>query len=198
MSIHDTGPPERERRFTELFTETYAAVTRFIERRVHPSHAEDLAAEVYLVAWRRLDDVPTDLPDARAWLFGVARMTILAGLRGEQRRVALAVRVLANERVAAHRTEALDADLVARRLDLAQAWTRLSAAHQEALALTVWDGLDAPRAARVLGISPVAYRLRLSRARKALRAHAEALPDTSDTSTERLRAHATASRRSTT
>lgn len=198
MSIHDTGPPERERRFTELFTETYAAVTRFIERRVHPSHAEDLASEVYLVAWRRLDAVPTDLADARAWLFGVARMTILAGLRGEQRRAALAVRVLVHERVAGHGTAALDADLVARRLDLAQAWTRLSAVHQEALALTVWDGLDAPRAARVLGISPVAYRLRLSRARKALRAHAEALADTSDTSTERLRADATASRRSTT
>ncbi len=179
MSIHDTGPPERERRFSDLFTETYAAVTRFIERRVHPSHAEDLASEVYLVAWRRLDDVPVDLGDARAWLFGVARMTILAGLRGEQRRAALAVRVLAHERLASHRTGDLDPDLVARRLDLAQAWTRLSAVHQEALALTVWDGLDAPRAARVLGISPVAYRLRLSRARKALRAHAEALPQTS-------------------
>jgi RNA polymerase sigma-70 factor, ECF subfamily len=41
----------------------------------------------------------------------------------------------------------------------------------------VFDGLDAPRAARVLGISPVAYRLRLSRARKALRAHTKALPE---------------------
>jgi RNA polymerase sigma-70 factor (ECF subfamily) len=72
----------------------------------------------------------------------------------------------------------LDPDLLAQRLDLAEAWTRLSAVHQEALALTVWDGLDAPRAALVLGISPVAYRLRLSRARKALRAHAGALPHT--------------------
>lgn len=45
--------------------------------------------------------------------------------------------------------------------------------------MSVWDGLDAPRAARVLGISPVAFRLRLSRARKALRAHAKALPQTS-------------------
>ncbi|MFF4779218.1 RNA polymerase sigma factor [Microtetraspora fusca] len=72
----------------------------------------------------------------------------------------------------------LDADLVAWRVDLARAWSRLSAVHQEALALTVWDGLDAPRAAQVLGISPVAYRLRLSRARKALRAHTKALPQT--------------------
>jgi RNA polymerase sigma-70 factor (ECF subfamily) len=57
----------------------------------------------------------------------------------------------------------------------------------------VWDGLDAPRAARVLGISPVAYRLRLSRARKALRAHLKAM---SQTSTEAAATLAT--RRSTT
>lgn len=195
MSIHDTGPPERERRFTELFTETYAAVLRFVERRVHPSHAEDLVSEVYLVAWRRFDDMPPELADARAWLFGVARLTMLAGVRGEQRRTALAVRILANERLATQRVGQLDPDLLAQRLDLAHAWTRLTAAHQEALALTVWDGLDAPRAAQVLGISPVAYRLRLSRARKALRAHAEALPQTS---TERLGSRSAASSRSTT
>lgn len=177
MSIHDSGPSTRERRFTELFTETYAAVLRFVERRVDPGHAEDVAAEVFLVLWRRLDDVPADRGDARAWLFGVARRTLMARMRGERRRQALAVRIAADRHAHAH--DSLDADLVARQLDLAQAWTRLSSVHQEALALTVWDGLDAPRAARVLGISPVAYRLRLSRARKALRAHAQSLPRTS-------------------
>ena len=64
-----------------------------------------------------------------------------------------------------------DPDLVATRLDLAAAWRRLTAVHQEALALTAWDGLTSPQAAAVLGISPTAYRLRLSRARRALRAH---------------------------
>jgi RNA polymerase sigma-70 factor (ECF subfamily) len=177
MSIHDTGPSARERRFTDLFAETMPAVLRFVERRVHPSQAEDIAAEVFLVLWRRLDDVPADREEVRAWLFGVARRTLMARMRGERRRQALAVRIAVDRHAAAH--DGLDADLVARRLDLAQAWTRLSSVHQEALALTVWDGLDAPRAARVLGISPVAYRLRLSRARKALRAHAQALPQTS-------------------
>ncbi|GII67385.1 DNA-directed RNA polymerase sigma-70 factor [Sphaerisporangium krabiense] len=177
MSIHDTGPPERERRFADLFTATYPAVLRFAERRVHPSHAEDVAAEVFVVAWRRLDDVPAHVDDARAWLFGIARLTLMASIRGERRRQALAVRVSEDPTAHGHVAD-LDPDLVARRVDLARAWSRLSAAHQEALALTVWDGLDAPRAAQVLGISPVAYRLRLSRARKALRAHAKALPQT--------------------
>ena len=56
-------------------------------------------------------------------------------------------------------------------MDLGRAWRLLSERHQEALALTVWDGLTALEAATVLGISPVAYRLRLSRARSVLRAH---------------------------
>lgn len=175
MTNHDTGPPGAEQRFSELFAETYAPVLRFIERRVHPSHAEDIAAEVFVVAWRRLDDVPDGLDDARAWLFGVARLTLLAGLRGQRRREALAVRIARNH-AARNEGIALDPDLVARRLDLEQAWARLSAGHQEVLSLTVWDGLDSPRAAQVLGISPVAYRLRLSRARRALRALAESLP----------------------
>jgi RNA polymerase sigma-70 factor (ECF subfamily) len=188
MSIHSTASSARERRFTDLFAETYPAVLRFVERRIHPSHAEDVAAEVFLVLWRRLDDVPADAEDARAWLFGVARLTLMARMRGERRRQALAVRIAADR--LAH--DGVDPDLVAQRLDLAAAWTRLSSVHQEALALTVWDGLDAPRASRVLGISPVAYRLRLSRARKALRAHANASAQTSTKATDTV-----ATRRST-
>ena len=47
-------------------------------------------------------------------------------------------------------------------------WKRLSAAEQEALALTVFDDLTSPQAALVLGITSTAYRLRLMRARRAL------------------------------
>ncbi|HEY5178833.1 MAG TPA: sigma factor-like helix-turn-helix DNA-binding protein, partial [Dermatophilaceae bacterium] len=53
---------------------------------------------------------------------------------------------------------------------------RLTAVHQEALSLAVWDELTGPQAAMVLGISPVAFRLRLTRARRALRHHVEFTP----------------------
>lgn len=175
------GPPERHERFTALFDDTYAAVLRFIERRAHPSHAEDLAADVYVVVWRRLDDLPTSADEQRAWIFGIARRVLLAGQRGDRRQRDLAVRIGQEslgrgEHELADLSEAGHDDLIASRVDLARAWERLPAGHQEALALTVWDGLDAPHAAAVLGISPVAYRLRLSRARKALRALVGALP----------------------
>ena len=54
----------------------YVDLLRFVGRRIHPTHAEDVVGEVMLVAWRRLDDVPDDLSAARAWLFGVARKTL--------------------------------------------------------------------------------------------------------------------------
>ncbi|MFF4192688.1 RNA polymerase sigma factor [Nonomuraea sp. NPDC001831] len=76
MNVTDTGPPDRDQRFARLYEQTYTALLRFVERRVHPSHAEDVVADVFLVAWRRLDDVPPAADEARAWLFGVAHRTL--------------------------------------------------------------------------------------------------------------------------
>ena len=167
MSHHPRAPD----RFTDLWEQAYPDVVRFAQRRAY-DQAEDVAADTFLVAWRRLDELPVDPDDARAWLFGVARHVMLNHRRSDERRQALAVRLAREPRSDGDE----DAAAVAHRLDLARAWQRLSDVHQEALALTVLDGLDAPRAARVLGISAVAYRLRLSRARRALRAHLDHLP----------------------
>ncbi len=152
--------------FEALFARTYADVLRFVARRAHPSHAEDVAAEVFLVAWRRFGDVPEG-EMARAWLFGVARNVLLTDHRSTSRRAALDVR-LADARP--HLTGD-DAELVASRVDLARAWHRLTPDQRECLALTVLDGLTGREAAEVLSVSAVAYRIRLSRARAALRAH---------------------------
>ncbi len=152
--------------FEALFTRTYADVLRFVARRAHPSHAEDVAAEVYLVAWRRFDDVPVG-EGARPWLFGVARNVLLTDHRSTSRRVALDVR-LAD---AVPRLPGDDAEQVAARVDLSRAWHRLTTEQRECLGLTVLDGLTSAEAAAVLGTSAVAYRIRLSRARAALRAH---------------------------
>ena len=179
MSISDAGsPPDREVRFRAVYEATYVDLVRFVQRRVHPTHAEDVVADAFLVAWRRFDDLPTDAGDARAWLFGIARRTMLNGQRGDQRRRALTIRI-ADASVVAQGGETwndLDSDLVARRLDLADAWRRLSPVHQETLSLAVWDGLAGPQAAAVLGISPVAFRLRLARARRTLRRYVEITP----------------------
>lgn len=166
-----SSPREREQRFREIYDAAYVDLLRFVRRRVHPTHAEDVVGEVMLVAWRRLDDVPADLSAARAWLFGVARKTLQNARRRDERLDAVAVR-LAEVR---HSTADADQvpDLVACRVDIAAAWPLLSARDQEAIALAVLDRLTAPEAAALLGISSTAFRLRLSRARRALRRHVD-------------------------
>lgn len=164
----------REERFRALYDAAYVDLLRFVRRRVHPTHAEDVVGEVMLVVWRRLDDVPVDVSAARAWMFGVAHKTLQNARRREGRQDAVSVRLAEAAPSAAGTRESPEA--VADRVDLAAAWPRLSAVHQEAIALAVLDGLTAPEAALVLGISPVAFRLRLSRARRSLRRHLEPSP----------------------
>ena len=87
------APREREERFREVYDAVYIDLLRFVRRRVHPTHAEDVVGDVMLVAWRRLDDVPADESDARAWLFGVARKTLQNARRREDRHDAVAIRL---------------------------------------------------------------------------------------------------------
>ncbi|HEY8618849.1 MAG TPA: sigma factor [Dermatophilaceae bacterium] len=90
MSIASAGSaPDREVRFRAVYESTYVDLVRFVARRVHPTHAEDIVADAFLVAWRRFEDLPTDAGEARAWLFGIAQRTMLNGRRGDQRRRAL-------------------------------------------------------------------------------------------------------------
>lgn len=151
--------------FRRLFAANYEDLLRFVERRVHPVTAEDVVADIFLVAWRRLRDVPKPEEEARAWLFGVAQRTLLNQRRGEARRGSLQVRVGQEQ---SHITDDHGAD-VAARVDLFRAWSRLPARDQETLTLTGLDGLTGVQAAHVLNITPTAFSLRLLRARRRLR-----------------------------
>ncbi|GAB2708223.1 RNA polymerase sigma factor [Arthrobacter bambusae] len=170
--------PDRERTFRLLYELVHPELMRFVQRRAHPDHAEDVVADAFLVVWRRLDELPSRHDDARAWIFGITRNILLNTHRGERRRLALGVR-LADAAALAYLDE--DEDPIVNRIDLGKAWCALSETHQEALGLVVFEDLNAPQAAAVLGISPVAFRLRLSRARRALRLLLEHLPRHSST-----------------
>ena len=168
-------PPTREDRFRTLYEELRPQLLRFARRRADAATAEDVVADAFLVIWRRLEETPTRPEDARAWAFGITRNVLLNQQRGARRHLAVGVR-LADEGGSGREVSQEGFEEVVNRVDLARAWRRLSASHQEALGLVVFDGLDAPRAAGVVGISPVAFRLRLSRARRALRVHLDHRP----------------------
>lgn len=180
--------PAREDRFRSLCDDHYEAVLRFARRRTDPASAEDVVAETFLVAWRRLDDVPARPGEALPWLYAVARNCLLNVGRGETRQRAVAVRLASQ--TAPGRGGHVDS--IGDRLDLADAWRRLTTEEQEVLALTVWEDLTSPQAGRVLGISSAAYRVRLTRARRSLARHLHQPPaptaaPAATTSPERVR-----------
>jgi RNA polymerase sigma-70 factor (ECF subfamily) len=156
--------PAREARFGALYDAHFAHVTGYVRRRADDPHdAADVIAETFLVAWRRLDDVPSGDP-ARFWLYGVARRALANQRRGDRRRRDLTARAAAR----------LGRDLAAARPvgtappEVAAAFGALHADDRELLGLVAWEGLDAGEIAAVLGISRNAVRIRLHRARRRL------------------------------
>lgn len=158
--------------FEAFYREHVEEVQRSIARRVEDPHlAADLTADVFLAA---IDAAPSYRPDRGsppAWLFGIARVVIAA----ERRRSARERR--ANARITGRRL--LDDDDIARmdaRIDagararaLYAALDNLPDGERAVFELVALDGVSAKDAAAVLGIRAVTARVRLHRARTALR-----------------------------
>ncbi|GAA1638530.1 RNA polymerase sigma factor [Georgenia ruanii] len=156
-------------KFTRLYREHRAELERFVRRRLPPPQVEDVIAEAFLVAWRRLDAAPAEL---RPWLFGIARNLMLTAARTHGRWHALHVRLAAEP-------EPADLELaadVASRTDLVRAWGMLTPGEREVLTLVAWDGLTAREAATVLGCEAGTFRVRLLRARRHLLRILDRLP----------------------
>lgn len=152
-----------EERFAALFEGTHRALLGYALRRVvDPADAADVVAETFLVAWRRIDEVPAG-GDARPWLFGVARRVLANWHRGERRRLALADRL--RENLVEVGAGAAPDERVS---DVARALAGLGPDDQEILRLTAWEELARDEIAVVLGISRGAVRVRLHRARRRL------------------------------
>ena len=149
--------PTRAERFEQIYDAHYAAVRAYALRRAPRAEADDVVAETFTVAWRRLADVPDE---PRPWLYEVARRVLANRRRGDERRAALAERL----RQAPTITAVGPVDLTA----LATAFAALPEHEREALALVAWEGLSTRDAARAAGCSDVAMRVRLHRARRRL------------------------------
>ncbi len=151
-------------RFTELFAECSTRVYAFARRQTDASGADDVVADTFLVAWRRLPDVPVD--DPLPWLLVVARNTIANRRRTTARSARLTLELMALERLAAPVSSA-DSAVLARQ-DVLSALAALTDLEREAVLLVAWDGLTAVQAATVAGCSPHAFTVRLQRARQRL------------------------------
>lgn len=170
------GLPEQPALIGVLYERHAPAVFRFLSRRAGPAAAEDLLSEVFVAALQACGRVVAhDSGSALPWLYGIAGNVLRHHLRD------------ARAGVAAHDAgmdwDAVEArlDAQARRGELRAALSALSPAERDLLLLVAWEELTPAEAARVVGISQVAARSRLHRARmraaRALQQPAGPLPD---------------------
>lgn len=146
--------------FAALFRAHLPEVSRFLARRVSPEQVEDLAADLFELAWSKRSSIPVGLE--LPWLYKSARY-LIANL---QRKTANRNRIFAlfEEPVAAPSAESIAlADL-----SLAEAWKKLNAQEREVVSLWAWEGLNHNEIALALEISANAAAIRLSRAKKHL------------------------------
>jgi RNA polymerase sigma-70 factor (ECF subfamily) len=156
---------DRETRFRIVYGAGYQTVLAYCIRRTStPQDAADAVADTFLVAWRRLDDLPADEAQM-PWLLATARRVLSNQRRGERRFVELRARLAAE--IATHdlSVEAAGAD---DRI-FADAFARLMPEERDILGMSAWEELSSEQIGAVLGCSPGAARTRLHRARHRLR-----------------------------
>jgi RNA polymerase sigma factor (sigma-70 family) len=165
MGDHET---KRRQRFNALFASYGPDLVAYCGWRAgSQSDAQDAVAEVFLIAWRRLDDVPEG-DDGRIWLYAAARRVIANQRRSTRRRRALQERLAREPAPVVEPRSGLD-ELVH------QALRKLGPRDREVLLLAEWEGLDPAQIAGVLGCLTVTARGRLHRARRRFRAAFEEL-----------------------
>jgi RNA polymerase sigma-70 factor (ECF subfamily) len=153
-------------RFAELYRAHYPSIHAYCRRRTDPGHVDDAVAETFLVAWRRIDDVP-DGREALMWLYRVAHRVVGHQWRSSTRWSRL------GRRVGGQRTpeapgpaeHAVHDDECRRVLE---AIDQLKPADSELLLLVAWEQLSTTDLAVVLDVTPNTASQRLSRARKQL------------------------------
>jgi RNA polymerase sigma-70 factor (ECF subfamily) len=157
--------PADDATFEELFRETCTDLLAYVLRRSKTAEdAADLLAETYLIAWRKLERVPSG-DAARLWLFAVARNLLRQGARRRRSSNRLTERLAGELRLArpAHPSDDEDRDR------LRAALAALPERDREIVMLTAWEGLTPSQIAAVTGMSANVVRVRLHRARNRLK-----------------------------
>ena len=166
-----SGEARRRQRFDDLFEAHRLDIASYCNWRTSSrADAEDAVAEVFLVAWRKIDLVPPG-DASRAWLYATARRVTANTRRSLHRRDALEDRI-SQERV----VDCVQTDVVSAEENVVhEALAMLSERDREVLLLVEWEGLRPGELAEVLECQEVTARGRLHRARLHFREAFEAI-----------------------
>lgn len=153
-------------RFADLYRRYRRHIHAYCARRLDSHLVDDAVAETFLVAWRKIEQVPVG-DQALPWLYAVAHLVLSHQWRHTARRHRLVERLQGVARVDVPSADvyilrSVEYDLVTK------AASRLGRIDQEVLRLTLWEELSYADAATVLAISPEAVKQRVFRARQNL------------------------------
>lgn len=152
--------------FVEVVRRHETAVGAYLARRAGRGMVDELLGEVWLAAFASRGGYDRSFPDARPWLFGVARNTLRRhwrSLPGDQ-----PVGEMAEAETGWDPWPGVD-DRVDTHAALRAALSSLRPLEREVLTLVAWEGLRVVDAARALGIPPGSAYRTLHQARLALR-----------------------------
>ncbi|MFF2775480.1 RNA polymerase sigma factor [Streptomyces sp. NPDC058052] len=169
-----THEPGRSRTpFSDVYEAHFDAIFGFVTRRTADRHlAADLTADVFVAALEAYDGYDSRRGTHLVWLYGIARNTLASYARHAAREreavATLSGRRLLDDEDLQRFEERIDAEREAR--DLLARHAVLSEPLRAVIDLVAVDGLTTKEAASVLRISQATARVRLHRARAALRA----------------------------
>lgn len=152
-------------RFERMFEQHLDAVQRYCLRRLPSEDASDAVADIFLVAWRRIEDAPRELE--LPWLYGIARNVVRNAHRAKRRQGRLRSKVDA-QRLAVEPSPEVHLVRSHEHRAVLGALDALRPSDREILRLKTWEGLSNGEIAVALGIAPHAVDMRLSRARERL------------------------------
>jgi RNA polymerase sigma-70 factor (ECF subfamily) len=161
--------------FAVVFDRHFHEIHGYVARRLGTSAADDIAADTFLIAYRKRASYDATAGSIRAWLYGIATRQISRHRRDEMRTYRAMRRAAGSplaEEHAADNTEFVADRLTAltARRDLAVALAALSPGDRDVLLLVALAGLSHAEVAAALEIPYGTVGSRLSRARKKLRA----------------------------
>ena len=161
--------PASEARYRALFERHHEKVYAFFRRRIDADTARDCTAETFVVAWRKVDEVPEN--GELRWLYIVAR-NVLRNTYRTRRRSRIVFGDVADRSDGSESPEMVVVRNEEER-EVIDALRQLAPKDQEILLLSVWEELPREDVAAILGCSPHAASQRLHRASRRL---AAALP----------------------
>jgi RNA polymerase sigma-70 factor (ECF subfamily) len=156
----------KQRRFEALHEAHKLEVLAYCTRRLGRIDAADACSETFLVAWRRLDDIPPP-PKTLPYLYGIASRVVSNQFRTLRRRSRLDAKLGALG-VSVAPDPAILVLQSARDQEVVAAVRKLKPKDREIVMLYAWEDLPRETIAEVVGMTRAAVNQRLHRANKRL------------------------------